>query len=93
MKCGGWQDSRRVHFALCISMATVISDVAHRNITHIRPKILIQAKVLRRWASFSYVVVNFLFQLIFIFPLFWGMIMYANEFKTKEKQKLTEIKN
>ena len=41
----------------------------------------------------AYVVVNFLFQLIFIFPLFWGMIMYANEFKTKEKQKLTEIKN
>ena len=39
-----------------------------------------------------YVVVNFLFQLIFIFPLFWGMVMYANEFKTKEKQKLTEIK-
>ena len=41
----------------------------------------------------AYVVVNFLFQLIFIFPLFWGMVMYANEFKTKEKQKLTEIKN
>ena len=40
-----------------------------------------------------YVVVNFLFQLIFIFPLFWGMVMYANEFKTKEKQKLSEIKN
>ena len=34
-----------------------------------------------------YVVVNFLFQLIFIFPLFLGMVMYANEFKTKEKQK------
>ena len=43
--------------------------------------------------DFVYVVVNFLFQLIFIFPLFWGMVMYANEFKTKEKQKLTEIKN
>ena len=42
---------------------------------------------------YIYVVVNFLFQLIFIFPLFWGMVMYANEFKTKEKQKLTEIKN
>ena len=40
-----------------------------------------------------HVVVNFLFQLIFIFPLFLGMVMYANEFKTKEKQKLTEIKN
>ena len=40
-----------------------------------------------------YVVVNFLLQLIFIFSLFWGMVMYANEFKTKEKQELTEMKN
>ena len=40
-----------------------------------------------------YVAVNFLFQLIFVFPLFLGMVMYANEFETKEKQKLTEIKN
>ena len=39
------------------------------------------------------VAVNFLFQLIFVFPLFLGMVMYANEFETKEKQKLTEIKN
>ena len=29
-------------------------------------------------------------QLISIFPLFLGMVMYANKFKTKEKQKLTE---
>ena len=35
----------------------------------------------------------FLFQLIFIFPMFLGIVMYANEFKTKENQKLTEIKN
>ena len=34
----------------------------------------------------------FLFQLIFIFPLSFGMVMYVNEFKTKEKPKLTEIK-
>ena len=40
-----------------------------------------------------YVVVNFLSQLIFIFVLFWGMVMYANEFEIKEKQKLTKIKN
>ena len=33
---------------------------------------------------FMYVVVNFLSQLIFIFPLFLGMIMNANEFETKE---------
>ena len=35
-----------------------------------------------------YVVVNFSFQFIFIFPLFGDMVMYANEFKTKKKQKL-----
>ena len=39
------------------------------------------------------VVVNFLSQVIFIFPLFLGMVIYANKFKTKEKQKLPEIKN
>ena len=31
------------------------------------------------------VVVNFLSQLIFIFPSFLAMVMYDNEFKTKEK--------
>ena len=36
--------------------------------------------------------VNFLIQLIFSFPLFLCMVMRANEFKTKEKQKFTEIK-
>ena len=33
-----------------------------------------------------YVVVNFLSQLIFIFPLLLGMLIYANEFKTKENK-------
>ena len=33
-----------------------------------------------------YVVVNFLFQLIFIFPLFLDMVIYAKEFKTKENK-------
>ena len=37
-------------------------------------------------------VVNFLFQLISISPLFLGTAMYANEFKTKEKQQLTGCK-
>ena len=32
-----------------------------------------------------YVVVNFLSQVIFVFILFLGMIMYANEVETKEK--------
>ena len=31
------------------------------------------------------VVVNFLFQVIFIFLLFLGMVIYANEVETKEK--------
>ena len=39
------------------------------------------------------VVVNFLFQVIFLFLLFLGMVMYANEVETKEKEKLPEIKN
>ena len=33
----------------------------------------------------TYVVVNFLFQVIFIFLLFLGMVIYANEVETKEK--------
>ena len=33
----------------------------------------------------GYVVVNFLFQVIFLFLLFLGMVMYANEVETKEK--------
>ena len=32
-----------------------------------------------------HVVVNFLSQLIFIFPLFFGMVMVVDEFATKEK--------
>ena len=42
---------------------------------------------------YIYVVVNFLFQVIFDFLLFLGMVIYANEVETKEKQKLPEIKN
>ena len=33
-----------------------------------------------------YVVVNFLSQVIFVFLLFLGMLMYANEVDTKEKK-------
>ena len=47
----------------------------------------------KKVALLVYVVVNFLSRLIFIFALFWGMVMYANEFEIKEKQKLTKIKN
>ena len=32
-----------------------------------------------------YVVVNFLFQVIFVFLLFLGMVIYADEVETKEK--------
>ena len=40
-----------------------------------------------------YVVVNFLSEVIFVFLLFLGMVMYGDEVETKEKQKLPEIKN
>ena len=43
-------------------------------------------------AVYVYVTVNFLSQVIFIFLLFLGMVMCANEVETKEK-KLPEIKN
>ena len=33
----------------------------------------------------AYVVVKFLIQVIFVFLLFFGMVMYANEVETKEK--------
>ena len=39
------------------------------------------------------VVVNFLSQVIFVFLLFLGMVMYASEVETKEKEKLSHIKN
>ena len=38
------------------------------------------------------VVVNFLSQVIFVFLSFLGMVMYANEVETKEKEKLPDIK-
>ena len=44
------------------------------------------------WFIIDSDVVNFLSQLIVIFPLFLGMVMYANEVETKEKWKLPEIK-
>ena len=33
---------------------------------------------------YIYVVVKFLIQVIFVFLLFFGMVMYANEVETKE---------
>ena len=32
-----------------------------------------------------YIVAHFLSQVIFVFPLFFGMVIYANEVETKEK--------
>ena len=37
-------------------------------------------------------MVNFLSQVMFVFLLFLGMVVYANEVETKEKEKLPEIK-
>ena len=62
-------------------------------VNHVTCHVLFANK--RQYSNYRYVyvVVNFLSQLIFIFLLFWGMVMYADEFQTKEKQKLTNIKN
>ena len=43
--------------------------------------------------TFIYVVVNFVSQVVFVSLLFLGMVIYANEVETKEKEKLPEIKN
>ena len=40
-----------------------------------------------------YVVVIFLSQVIFLFLLSLGMVMYANEVEIIRRQKLPEIKN
>ena len=48
---------------------------------------------LKHFCTAPYIYLCFLSQLIFIFPLLLGMVMCANEFKTKEKQKVPEMKN
>ena len=40
----------------------------------------------KRLISCVYVVVQFYPWFKFYFPLFWGMVMYVNEFKTKENK-------
>ena len=47
------------------------------------------------FANNVYVLVNFLISgnFFFVFFLFLGMVMCANEVETKEKEKLAEIKN
>ena len=42
---------------------------------------------------YAYVVVNVLSQVIFVFLLFWGMVMYADEVETKEIEELPKIKS
>ena len=45
------------------------------------------------FTSFENVLkVSFLSQVIFVFLLFWGMVMNANDVETNGKQKLPEIK-
>ena len=50
-------------------------------------------KLKRLYGLYMYIVVNFLSEVIFLFLLFLGMVMYANEAETKEKEKLPKIKN
>ena len=42
-------------------------------------------KRLKQYYFNAYVVVSFSSQLVFVFVLFWGRLMYANEIETKEK--------
>ena len=46
----------------------------------------------QRMEDWYNVVVNFLSLVIFVFLLFLGMLMYANEVDTKEKEKLLKMK-
>ena len=41
--------------------------------------------ILLSYIMYRYVVVKFLSRVIFIFPLFLGMVMHTNEVKRKEK--------
>ena len=45
-------------------------------------------KLVTKYVNIYVVVYFFLFQLIFIFPLFFGMVMFANEFTNKGKTKI-----
>ena len=44
-----------------------------------------------KWLQCVYVVVNFFISVNFYFSIVFGMVMYANDSETKEKQKLPEI--
>ena len=61
--------------------------------TEISHNKFIAFSVYNSFLSNVYVVVNLLRQVIFIFLLFWGMVMYADQVETKEKEKLPEINN
>ena len=43
---------------------------------------VLQVTTIMTMSSYVYVVVNFLSQVIFIFPLFLSMVMNANDFET-----------
>ena len=50
------------------------------------PKKTYDGKHVQKQAGHVYVVVQFYFWFKFYFLLFLGMVMYDNEFKTKEKK-------
>ena len=53
--------------------------------TEISHNKFIAFSVYNSFLSNVYVVVYLLCQVIFVFLLFWGMVMYTNEVETKEK--------
>ena len=57
----------------------------HLNYSRWLPVYIMDMCHLQEKALNVYVVVNFLSQVIFVFLLFLGMVIYANEVETKEK--------
>ena len=66
-------------------------DITHRRMC--RRKSLFLHESFNEIEPSARIVVNCLFQVIFVFLLFLGMVMYANEVETKEKEKLPKKNN
>ena len=67
-----------------LKLLTVFHEKMHLNCFSICDRMR-QKLLLPVWLANACVVVNFLSQVIFVFLLFLGMVMYANEIETKEK--------
>ena len=62
-------------------------DITHRRMC--RRKSVFLHESFNEIEPSAHIVVNFLFQVSFVFLLFLGLVMYANEVVTKENIKIT----